>query len=334
MAAGLFLWAAWRRKKAGAAFGNPELVKRLSNALSGRRRRWKAALYTVAVLLIGLALAGPRMGTRLREVNREGVDVLIALDVSNSMMAEDVAPNRLKRAKFEITKLVDRLAGDRVGLMIFGGDSFLQCPLTLDYSALKLFLDVSDPSQMPVQGTNFEAMMEGAVKAFALKGTDKDSKDSRSKVLLVVSDGESHLGNLSEVHTKAAEAGITLFSVGVGETSGATIPVYLEGRRTDEPKTDRQGNVVVSKLEETGLMELAKDGAYYRIARTTSNLTEFSDALSGLERTKFGSARFAAYEERFQIPLALGLLLLFGDLFFSEYRRRKFVGIPSSEIRV
>ncbi|HCR48709.1 MAG TPA: hypothetical protein DIW24_03705 [Bacteroidetes bacterium] len=317
-----YLWKALQRKRARDVFGDAILVERLTEGISTRRRRWKAMLFALSMFFLALSLAGPRIGTKVREVSREGVDLMIALDVSTSMLAEDVAPNRLKKAKFELTKLVEKLNGDRVGLILFGGDAFLQCPVTLDYNALKLFLDISEPDQMPKQGTQYDRMLEVVIKAFDMKGTDKDSKGNRSKVLLVVSDGESHSGDMSTLRNKAAESGITLFTAGVGETVGVTIPAYLNGQRTDGLKTDRNGQSVITKLEEAALQDLGKDGAYFRIARTTSNLSDFSDVLAGMEKTKFGTAKFAAYQEQFQWPLGIALLLLLIEWLLPDRRRK------------
>lgn len=318
-----FLWTALQRQQAAAAFGESVLFNRLTETVSTRRRRWKAAFVILALLAWALALMGPRFGTKVREVSREGVDLMIALDVSNSMLAEDVAPNRLKKAKFELSKLLDRLSGDRVGLIVFGADAFVQCPMTLDYSALRLFLDISDPSQMPAQGTNFDRMLEVAIKAFSVKGTDKDSKQDRSKVLLVISDGEATIGGTDELRAKAAEAGITLFAAGVGETAGTNIPLYLDGKRTESFKRDRRGEPVITKLEEDALQSLSQDGGYFRIARTTSNLNDFTEVLTGMERTKFGATKFAAYEEQYQWPLLLGILLLAVESIWRERRNLK-----------
>jgi Ca-activated chloride channel family protein len=318
---GLYLLLAYRRRQGFKAFGDAALVARLTEAVSSRKRRWKAAIYALAFLCLVVALIGPRFGTKLKEVKREGIDMVIALDVSNSMLAQDVAPSRLKRAKFEITKLLDKLSGDRVGLVIFGGDAFVQCPLTLDYSALKLFLDITDTSQMPIQGTDFNRAVDVGIKAFQIKGTDKDSKNKRSRVLLVVSDGEQTGQELQDLRDKASDEGITLFAAGVGETEGVPIPLPEGGF-----KYDRNGAQVSTKLEETSLKDLAKNGAYFRITRTASNLTDLPDDLANMEKSKFSAAKFAQYEERFQIPLAIGLFLLVGEWLISEKRKRKGMG--------
>lgn len=315
---GLYLWAAWRRREAYRRLGDRPLVARLAAAVSPRRRRWKAALVTLGVLLLGLALAGPRFGTRLREVKREGIDLVIALDVSLSMQAEDVAPNRLERAKKEIKRLLDGLRGDRVGLVIFAGDAFIQCPLTTDYGAVRLFLDVADPSLIPTPGTDFSAALRMALQAFDAPA--EDAGEDRTRALLIVSDGENHVPDLDAILKKARDEHIILYAAGVGETEGTLIPIHRSGQRV-EYKKDRNGTVVTTKLEEQALQALAEDGAYFRIARTSSSLSKLTAALEGLDKTTLGQDEFEEYEEKYQWPLVLALLLLVGERLVSDRRR-------------
>ena len=317
----LFLWASWQRRKAIELFGDKSLITRLSEAVSPRRRRWKAAFIVLGVLFIAVALMGPRFGTKLREVKREGIDLVIALDVSLSMSAEDVAPNRLERSKNEIKKILDDLRGDRVGLVIFAGDAFIQCPLTTDYSAVRLFLDVADASMIPTPGTDFSAALTQAQQAFEGGGeTDESTPDEdRTRALLIVSDGENHVPNINQLINEARDDGVVIFTAGVGETDGVPIPIYRNGRRVDYKK-DRNGRVVSTRLEEESLQELGREGGYFRIARTSSSLPKIFEALDRLEKTEFGAEEFEEYEEQFQWPLALGLLLLFGERLFGDRR--------------
>ena len=229
LAAVLFLWAARKRRDAMRRFGLRDTVARLTPETSARRRRWKATIATCAIALVALALAGPRFGTQLRDVKREGADLVIALDVSASMLAEDVAPNRLDRAKNEIRKLLDELRGDRIGLIIFAGDAFLQCPLTTDYSAVRLFLDVAGPEAIAVPGTDFGAALDMAVQAFDIPAESPD--DERSRALLFVSDGENHVADIEELADLARDENIVMYAAGVGETGGSPIPIYQNGRR-------------------------------------------------------------------------------------------------------
>ncbi len=318
LAAALFLWAAWQRRKAFRRFGDGAPSRRLAAAVSTRRRRWKAALVVLGVLLLGLTLAGPQIGTKLRDVKREGIDLIIALDVSLSMQAEDVAPNRLERAKNEIKKLLDDLRGDRVGLVIFAGDAFLQCPLTTDYGAVRLFLDVADPSLLPTPGTDFGAALRTAVNAFDAPSTDE--AQPRSRALLFVSDGENHVADVDAILQEAREAGIVIFAAGVGEAVGAPIPLFRGDRRSGYKK-DPSGQVVQTHLEEAALKTLAEDGAYFRIARTSSSLQEIIKALDRLSKAEFGVDQFEEYEVKYQWPLFFALLLLLGERLFSDRRR-------------
>ncbi len=316
---GLFLWAALQRREALRRFGDRPLMARLAEGVSTRRRRWKAFLVVLGVALIGLALVGPRFGTKLREVKREGVDIVIALDVSLSMQAEDVAPNRLDRAKNEIKKMLGQLKGDRVGLVLFAGDAFVQCPLTTDYGAVRLFLDVADPSMIPTPGTDFGAALRVAMKAFK-SSTAEEEGEGRTRALLFVSDGENHVGGIETLIEKAREESIAIFSTGVGETEGAPIPLYRDGRRLGYKK-DRQGSVVTTRLEDDALKMLAEDGAYFRIARTSSSLSKITSALDRLDKKEFGQEEFEEYEEKYQWPLAAGLFLLFAEWLVSDRRR-------------
>lgn len=312
-------WAAWQRRKAAARFGEADLVQRLTANISARRRRWKASFVVLGTLLLGLTLAGPQCGTRVQEVEREGVDLVIALDVSTSMLAEDVAPNRLERSKNEIKKLLDELRGDRVGLVIFAGDAFIQCPLTTDYGAVRLFLDVAGPSLLPTPGTDFSAALTTALDAFDVPEADGDEEE-RSRALLIISDGENHIEGLTEVVEEARAADVVLYTAGVGEPQGVRIPVRRTGGQTVYKK-DRAGNEVRTRLEEDALRRLAQDGAYFRIARTSSSLSELIASLERLDKTTFGAERFEDYEVKYQWPLALALLLLIVERFISDRRR-------------
>ncbi len=319
VATALFLFAAFRRRQLAELFGDRGMIRKLAATVSTRRRRWKAALTTLGVLLLAISLAGPRFGTRLREIKREGIDLIIALDVSMSMMAEDVAPNRLERARNEVKKLLDELRGDRVGIVTFAGDAFIQCPLTTDYAAVRLFLDVADPSLIPTPGTDFGAALQMAMKAFKAPSGQPDDEE-RTRAVLFVSDGENHVAELSNIVEQAREANLVLFSAGVGETEGTPIPIYANGRRVDYKK-DRSGQVVTTRLEEDVLQDLARDGSYFRIARTSSSLPQIIAALDRLDKTAFGQDEFEEYEERYQWPLFLGLMLLFAERFVPDRRR-------------
>ena len=312
-AAGLFAWATWRRWQDLAAFGDAALVQTLAEQVRPQRRYAKAGLTLAGLALLVVALAGPRYGTKVRTVERTGVDLVIALDVSQSMQAEDVPPSRLERAKNEITRLVNGLSGDRVGLVLFAGDGFVQAPLTTDYDAIRLFLDIAGPDLMPTPGTDFGAALRAARQAFATARPPGDTTaadpEPRTQALLLVSDGENHEGDVASLRETAAANDIRLFTAGVGGTDGARIPVYRNGQQVGV-KEDRQGRIVRTRLHEDVLQRLARDGAYFRIAATSSALGDVQDALRQLERSTFDAQQFEEYAEMFQWPLALGLLSL------------------------
>jgi Ca-activated chloride channel family protein len=330
-AALLAIWATRRRSRLLARFGGRTAVSRLTDAVSQRRRRWKSGGLVVAAALLCLALVGPRFGTQIREVKREGVDLVIALDVSLSMQAEDVAPSRLARSKNEIKNLLDDLRGDRVGLVLFAGDAFLQCPLTTDYSAVKLFLDVANPSLIPTPGTDFVSAMRMAMQAFERAGNDEFGDEERTRALLFVSDGENHIDGINAALSEARSSGVIMYAAGVGETEGAPIPVSRSGGQVAYKK-DSQGRIVSTRLHEDVLKELAQDGAYFRIARTSSSLNKITAALDRLDKSEFGSEEFEEYDEKYQWPLALGVLLLMVESLVSDRvgRRRRSPAEPVS----
>ena len=316
LAVALYLSSAWRRRKAIRRFGDHVLVRQLASTVSSRRRRWKSAFVVVGIAFLALSLAGPRFGTRLREFKREGVDLVIALDVSQSMLAEDVLPNRLTRAKYEIGKLLDELEGDRVGLVLFAGDAFVQCPLTVDYSAVRLFLDIAHPSQIPTPGTDFGAALDRTVQVFTGgAGTVEEAPDA-TRALLIVSDGENH-AEIEDAVSAARQANLVIFATGVGETEGVPVPVYQRGRRVGFKK-DREGNTVITRLEESSLRELARGGGYFRITRTSSSLHDIVGALGQLDRRALEAEMFEEYDEKFQWPLALGILLLLTEMLIAD----------------
>lgn len=320
LAIGLFWYAARQRREAFERLGRSPLIERLAASARPRRRRWKAVLATGALLLLALALAGPRYGLQEREVERQGVDLVIALDVSHSMLAEDVAPNRLERAKNEIKDFLDETGGHRIGLVVFAGDAFIQSPLTTDYGAIRLFLDVAEPSLIPTPGTDFETALRTSLRAFEDRPDDPEAPDapSRSRAVLFVSDGENHIGEIEDIQRAAEEASVTVFSAGVGSTSGTPIPLYEDGQRTF--LRDREGELVSTRLEERSLRELSESGAYFQIARTSSALPRLDDALRQLDQASLGTERFETYAEQYQWPLALALVLLATERLIRERR--------------
>lgn len=312
--AGWLYWRAARwRRAAWERFGDAALVQQLAATPQSSRRIVKGSLVGFALLLFAVSLMGPRFGTNMRTVEREGVDLVVALDVSTSMQAQDVAPSRLDRAKKELREMVGALTGDRVGLVLFAGDGFVQCPLTTDYGAFRLFLDVARPEQVPTAGTNFGAAVDAATQAFAAARPSSDTTeapgDRRTRVLLIVSDGENHVGDVAGVQQQAERAGVTLFTAGVGTQEGARVPDVQDGTQVGF-KRDRQGRVVQSQLDEATLTGLAERGAYFQIGSTSSALSDVPAALRQLDASSYAEKQFADYEEMYQWPLAVALVLL------------------------
>jgi len=314
---GVFFWWVFRAKqRALARFGSLPLMAKLTQSTSRRRQMVKAGfLLGVAALLI-LALLRPQIGTRLEEVKREGQDIIIALDVSKSMLAEDIRPNRLEKAKKEIAGIIDRLEGDRIGLVAFAGNAFVQCPLTLDYGAAKIFLDIMDPSIIPTPGTAVGQAIAAAVKAF-------DQEDRQHKVLLIITDGEDHEESALEQAQEAAQQGIVIYTVGIGSLEGVPIPQLDErGRQVGFLKNEK-GEAVLSKLNEILLEKIALEtnGKYYRATPGEAELDAIYEAIAGMEKKELASLQFSQYEERFQYFVGLALILLIVEMVVSDRRK-------------
>ena len=272
-----------------------------------RHRRARAALVVGALACAGVALAGPRIGTALREGRTESLDLLIALDVSDSMRADDVAPSRLERAKLEIRRIVDARRGDRVGLVVFAGDAFLQSPLTTDRGALKLFLDAAGPEQIGVQGTDFARALQ--IAALAFDATQDDAE--RPRALLVVSDGEDHEGGLSDAADRLRSEGVSILALGLGTDAGAPVPDVRRGRVVGTRRDRGTGQPVMTRYEEGALRDLAGDDLIRVGGRPAA--PRVNAELDRLDRAVVAQDEFAASAERFQWPLALALLLLLAE---------------------
>ena len=304
-----------RRRRAASRFGNPRLLERLSRSASPSKPFWKLVLLMAASGFLVLGLVNPQIGTRLEEVKMEGVDIYIALDVSNSMKAEDIKPNRLERAKLEIRNLIGRLRGDRIGLIVFAGEAYTQFPLTTDYSAAGLFLDAVDTDIVPVQGTAIGSAIDRAMRSF-------DFEEPTTKVLIVITDGENMEGDLNEAAKAAADKGVIIYAIGMGSEAGAPIPIYdASGRRVDFKK-DSKGEVVMTRLDRLALEEMVSPGKgrYYQGTTAQDELGEIYDDINAMEKREFGTKRFTDYESRFQYFVAAGIVCLLIELFISERR--------------
>ncbi|MFN0158197.1 MAG: vWA domain-containing protein [Bacteroidota bacterium] len=301
------------RKKALARFGEFAILERLAESASRRKRLVKFCLYMLAFAMLVVGLANPQIGTRLEEMKQEGVDLFIALDVSLSMKAEDIKPNRLEKAKFEIRNLIARLAGDRLGLIVFAGEAYTQFPLTTDYGAANLFLDVVDTDAVPTPGTSIGAAIQRAMESFSLE-------EPSTKVLVIITDGENTDGDAFEAAEEASKKGVLIYAVGMGSPSGSPIPLYNAAGQQVDFKRDQSGSVVVTKLDEASLERIAVmgGGKYYRGTNSQNELDEIYDSINELEKRELGTRQFTDYEDRFQWFIGVGILLLLIELLLSE----------------
>ena len=312
----LVWWAHARKRRDLARFGDWPLLDRLTATVSRRGQTAKTVLLVVTIALLATALGRPQFGSRVDTVRREGQDIVIALDLSASMVAEDMAPNRLQKAKFAIADLIDRLEGDRVGLVAFAGEAFVQSPLTLDYGAATLFLNAMDPDMMSVQGTNLGRAVEVALDSFAETGR-------RHRVLVVITDGEDHEGEVDSAVERALEEGVRIYTVGIGSPEGVPIPEFDATGRPQGFTRDADGAVVTTRLDETTLQTIATrtGGAYYRASPGGTELAPLAEELTAGEGQEFETEQVTLFDEQYQLFLGLALALLVAEVLVSDRRR-------------
>ncbi len=293
-----------QRKKAMERFADPQFLARLTGKEQRRKGFFKSFFLLSALGLMVFALAGPRWGSHYQEVSQKGVDIMILVDVSPSMLVEDVDPSRLERARREIMDFLRVVQGDRVGLVAFSGAAFIQCPLTLDYSALEMFLTMLEPDLLPVPGTDIGAAIETAISSF-------DFKSETDKVILLITDGEDNEKKGLEAARKAAAKGIKIFVFGMGETSGGPIPA---GDGKGGFRKDKEGKLILSKLDEEGLRQIASmaRGSYVRSVAGDLDLDMlyFDGIKSNTKAETVKTGKIKVYEERFSIFLLAAFLLL------------------------
>lgn len=307
----------WRRK-ALANFGTVKNVSSLTVSSHGRFRALRK-IFTVATLcLLILAASGPMWGKKAVIVKSRGKDVFFIVDISSSMLAEDVKPNRLARAKLELSHLIEKLSGNRLGLIIFSGDSFLLCPLTLDSGACELLLDCIEAGNMPRPGTSLSGAIEKAVESF-------ETGENDYKAVVLFSDGEDLEGEVDEAIEKARENGIRIFTFGIGTTRGAPIPVTDESGSLLEYKKDRKGETVITRLNQELLQEIAErtGGESYIIGETSTSTDELAQEISKMDEKVLAEEEMKSYKERFQIPLIIAFLFLVAELSIGERRKAK-----------
>lgn len=314
-----FVWMRYDRKKALRRFGDEGLMAYLMPKLSGYKHTVKFILLMLAVTLLIIGWANPQWGIKKEKVKRKSVDVFIALDISKSMMAQDISPSRLDRAKRFTQSLIQELKGERIGTIIFAGNAYLQVPLTTDYAAAELFIKSANTNMAPSQGTAIVDAIDLAERSF-------EEENKNHKALIIITDGENHDDEALERAKQANANGLLIFTVGVGTTEGSFIPTIISGRK--DYKRDQSGNPVRSKLNETMLNDLAEagNGSYFNLLSGSDQVGEaLRERIDGIEKREFEQRVFNEYESYFQYFIAFGLFLILIE-FIISYRKNKYLG--------
>ena len=300
------------RTKRIRRFGDEALVRQLMPSYSKARQWLKLSLFSVGFFFFAIGLSRPQIGAKLKEHETRGAEIMIVLDVSNSMLAEDYSPNRLERAKLAISRLVDKLRDDRIGLIVFAGNSFVQLPITTDYVSAKMFLNSISTESVPIQGTAIGEAINTAMRSFS-------AQSEKSRAIIIITDGENHEDDPVEAAAQAAEHGVRVFTIGVGSPEGKPIP--MDG----ELLKDREGNIVVTRLDETVLQEVAKagNGVYVRAGNSEFGLNPIVDDIRKMEDERYSSIVFEEYDEQFMYFLAIALFFFVLDMLIGERRSKR-----------
>ncbi len=304
-----------RKRRQLAEFGDPELVSELMPDASKARPVVKFSLLMVALALLIMAAARPQYGQKEKTVKRQGIEVMIALDISNSMMAEDVAPNRLDRAKQMLSKMIDRMVDDKVGLVVFAGEAYTQLPITCDYVSAKMFLNTITPALIPTQGTAIGAALETSIRSFGSQESDA------GRAIILITDGENHEDDAIAAAKHARELGIQVFVVGIGKPEGSPIPIA----GTNNYIKDRSGQVVVSRLNEDMCQQIAQagNGIYVRCDNTNTAMRALQQELDRIATAELETKVYADYNEQYQSFVLIALLLLVIDFFILERKNHR-----------
>lgn len=311
-----YLYILKKHRKLLAIWGDAALVNKLISRVSFAKRKLKIVILLTSILFIIITLAQPQWGYHWEELKRKGIDIIVVLDTSKSMLADDIKPNRVTSAKLEIEDLLKILSGDRIGLVVFAGTSFLQCPLTLDYGAFRLFMDNIDTEIIPQPGTDIGGAIRKSISAF-----EKETKKHRA--IILITDGEDHSGILESATQEAKNQGIPIYVVGIGSREGTPIPMIGENGNKTYLK-DKKGNIVLSKLDDISLKKLAltTGGAYIDAGGGTIALDKiYTERISKLEKKELESTRRKIYENRFQWPLSIAFILLILEGVISEKKK-------------
>ena len=312
----VFLVVLWWKKRTQKKFANLQLLEKLAPNTSTFKSILKLVFFLVGLSFLIISLVNPKMGTKLQTVKREGVDVVFALDVSKSMLAEDIAPNRLEKAKQIISKIIDKLGSDRVGIIIYAGNAYPLLPITTDHGAAKMFLQNANPDMVSSQGTAINVALE-------LSKTYYNNDDQTNRFLIVISDGEDHQEETKEIAENFGEAGIKMYTVGVGTEKGAPIAIKLNGSLIGYKK-DSKGETVITKRHAGILQEIAEasNGAYIDGNKTNKPVDTLEKIIANAQKSEFETTQFSDYKDQFQWFIGLGLLFLLIDVFLFDKKTK------------
>lgn len=312
----LFLLVFWWKKRALERFSSPKMLRHLTPSISTGKPVFKFLLIRGAVFFLTIALVNPQIGSKMTEAKQEGIDLMIAIDVSNSMLSEDIKPNRLERARRGVSQLMDKLYGDRVGIIVFAGDAYVQLPITTDFSAARMFLNTITTDIVPVQGTSIGAAINLAMESF-------DFENGAQKAIMIISDGEDHEAEALDAAQQAAEKGVIIHTIGMGTVQGGPIPIY-NGRQQTGYKKDKNGNTVVTRLNERMLQDIATaaNGQFVRASTSQMGINVLLEEIDEMNKTEFGTTTYSEYEDRFQVFLAIALVLLLVEAAMTNKRSK------------
>ncbi|TWI96253.1 Ca-activated chloride channel family protein [Mucilaginibacter frigoritolerans] len=323
----LFIVVTEWKKRAIASLGDKKVVNQMMPEVSLSRPLLKFILFTIAFAFLIIAAADPQIGSKMEEEKRKGADLMILLDVSNSMLAQDLPPSRLENAKQAIAQLIDNLHSDRIGIIVFAGEAYVQLPMTTDYSAAKLFLNTINTNMVPTQGTAIGAAIDMGMRSF-------DFKDGTGKSMIIITDAENHEDDAVAAAKNATEKDVMVNVIGIGSAEGAPIPVYQNGKQIGF-HTDSTGKTVVSKLDENMGKEIAAagNGTYVRATNANSGLNIVMDQINKVQRKTIDSKSFKDYEDRFQFFLAIAFVLLIIEFFISNRKSLRLSGLKLFEVK-
>ncbi|WP_298762648.1 VWA domain-containing protein [uncultured Polaribacter sp.] len=312
----VFLLVFWWKKRTQKKFSDAELLKKLAPNASTFKNSLKFVFLLLGIAFLVIGLTNPKMGTKLKTVKREGVDVVFALDVSKSMLAEDIAPNRLEKSKQIIAKIINRLGSDRVGIIVYAGNSYPLLPITTDHGAANMFLQNASPDMVSSQGTDINGALE-------LAKTFYNNDEQTNRFLIIISDGEDHQEETKQVAQNLANDGVKIYTIGVGTERGGPIPMRLNGAMIGYKK-DNKGETVITKRKPEVLQDIADaaDGNYIDGNVTENPVKEIADIIANAEKNEFETKQFSDYKDQFQWFIAIGLLFLLIDVFLFDKKTK------------